>query len=95
MIKKDFIKIFQKKAGFQNKERAIEVTEAFLESMKDVLLKENKLIFRKFGTFSKVYRKQSNNRNPHNGEIINYKPKLHIKFKTSEEFVKKLNIPGE
>ncbi|MFR1675768.1 MAG: HU family DNA-binding protein [Fusobacterium sp.] len=91
MIKKDFNKIFQVKAGFMTKERTEEVTEAFLETLKEALLTEDEVVFRNFGAFKKTYRKVNNNRNPHTGELIDCKPKLHIKFKTGKSFLEVLN----
>lgn len=69
VTKKDLIEIVAKKANLTNK-ASKEAVKVFLNSIRDSLKRNEKVVLTGFGTFSIRNRKQRKGRNPKTGETI-------------------------
>ena len=67
VTKKDLIEIVSKKANLTNK-ASKEAVKVFLNSIRDSLKRNEKVVISGFGTFSLRDRKQKKGRNPKTGE---------------------------
>lgn len=91
MIKLEFVELFMKNANLGNKEEAKRQVELFVETLKEALEKEEVLVFKGLGTFTKKVTKRKDGRNPQTGESIKLAPKIYIKFKVGKDLSEKLN----
>lgn len=91
MKKEEFTEIFMAKAHLRNKEEAKRRVEFFIESIKEALVNDDFLVFRKLGTFEKRTTKRTVGRNPKTGETIEFSTKKYIKFKVGSELEAMIN----
>lgn len=69
VTKKELIEVVAKKANLTNK-ASKEAIKVFLNSIRDSLKREEKVVISGFGTFSLRIRKQKKGRNPKTGEAM-------------------------
>lgn len=90
MTKADLVAKIAGKATI-TKASAERVLNAFLESVQDVLVKENKLTLTGFGTFSLESRKARKGRNPRTGATINIPASKVVKFRPGKNLKDSVN----
>ena len=90
MIKTDIIDRVAEKTGI-SKVVADWAVSAFFESMKQNLVKGNRIELRGFGVFSLRSRKQGIGRNPRTGEVTAIAPGWTVRFRPSKELTPKAN----
>lgn len=83
MVKKEFTKLYAKKEGIYDNEAQRRI-DSILELMKEVLRKNETLIFRGFGSFEVRKTTRTEGVNPRTGKPIRFLPKKYVKFKTSK-----------
>lgn len=91
MTKKEFIEIFQLKGKFKKKTEAENALRAFIESIEEVLIKDDEISFLGFGKFEVVERAARIGRNPSTGEEIKIAARKVVKFKPGKALDEKLN----
>ena len=90
MTKSDIVKKLSENMKLKKK-IAEEVIATIFDSMKESLIKGDKVEIRGFGTFKVKNYKAYEGRNPRTGEIINVKPKKLPFFKVGKELKEKIN----
>ncbi len=90
MTKSDIVKKLSENMKLKKK-IAEEVIDTIFDSMKESLIKGDKVEIRGFGTFKVKNYKAYEGRNPRTGEIINVKPKKLPFFKVGKELKEKIN----
>ena len=80
MTKADLVNKMAGKTG-QSKVTSEKALNAFLASVKDVLLSEGKLTITGFGTFAVEMRQKRNGRNPRTGSVITIPEAKVVKFR--------------
>lgn len=83
MVKKEFAKLYAEKERIYNNEAQRRIDSMF-EIMKELLRKDETLIFRGFGSFEVRKTTRKEGVNPRTGEPIKITPKKFVKFKTSK-----------
>lgn len=91
MTKKEFVEIFQAKAGLESKAQTERVLSAFFGSVEEVLVKGDEISFLGFGKFEVTERAARIGRNPSTGEEIQIEAKKIAKFKAGKGLTEKLN----
>lgn len=79
---KEFVDAFAEKTGKTKKESA-EIVEAFLETVKEVIVKDGGVKFTGFGQFEVKERAARECRNPQTGEPVSVPETKTLKFKAS------------
>lgn len=84
MTKKEFIEILSEKSG-ENKKRAGELLDVFLDSVEGALVKSGSVQFVGWGTFEVKETAERMGRNPRTGEEIKIPAKKAVKFKVGKK----------
>ena len=95
MVKKEFAELWMKNANLASMEEAKRQVELFIETMREVLEKNEVLVFKGLGTFERRETKRKEGRNPRTGEAIKMTPKKFIKFKVGKDLKDRLNAPSK
>ncbi|WP_067140745.1 HU family DNA-binding protein [Oceanivirga salmonicida] len=90
MKKKEFIDLFAKKTN-ESKKKSEKYINLMLETLEESLLKENKVRFVGWGTFSKIVRKGREGINPLTGKHLVIPDKKVVKFTVGKRLEDKLN----
>ncbi len=91
MTKKEFVKIFAEKGGFESKAEAERKLDAFLATVEDVLTSGDEVNFIGWGKFEVSERAARTGRNPKTGEEITIEAKKVVKFKAGKKLNDKVN----
>lgn len=94
MTKADLVKKIASETGVLRKDTAI-VVDAFLDSIKECLIKGERIEIRGFGTFSLKERKPRIGRNPKSGKIVPVPARVAPAFKYTrgiKDEVEKLSV---
>jgi len=84
VTKKEFIEILSEKSG-ENKKRAAELLDVFLDSVESALEKDGSVQFVGWGTFEVKETAERMGRNPRTGEEIKIPAKKAVKFKVGKK----------
>lgn len=84
MIKVDIVKKVAERLNLKDKE-ALEVVDAILEAMKEVICDDGRLEVRDFGVFQIKERKERIGRNPRNKDEYPIPPRKVVTFKLGKE----------
>lgn len=90
MKKVEFVAAMAEKMGTTKKD-AEKMVSAFLETVEEVLVKEDKIQFLGFGSFETKTRPARDYRNPRTGEIKNMPASKVVAFKVSKALKDKVN----
>lgn len=86
LIKHDIVKDISNRTGFREKDVAV-VYEAFLDSVKDALLRGDEVLLKRIGKFCVVWRKPRKFASLNNiGETIDVMERRYLKFVLSANF---------
>lgn len=85
MYKKDIVAEIAERTKL-NKKDIDQCITAFLDVVKDTLVKGEKVCITGFGTFDTVERAAREGRNPHDGSTIHIAASKAVKFKASKTF---------
>jgi len=91
MNKRDFTKIMTSKLEVKTAKEGKEITDLFIETIKDIITSGESLEIAGFGTFKTVDLAPRTSRNPRTGEAIKVPSRKRIKFKTSIQLEVKEN----
>lgn len=84
LTKKDLITRITEKTDFSQKE-AQAFTQAVIDSLKEILMEDNDIELRGFGTFTVISEEEKNVRNPQNGEKKFLDKHKRVKFKPGND----------
>ncbi|MCJ8342791.1 MAG: HU family DNA-binding protein [Cetobacterium sp.] len=98
MLKKDFLKIVKDtldKRDIKTKDiKEVDLlVNAFFNTISENLEKEEVINFLGFGKFKVIEKAARTGKNPRTGETIQIEAKKTIKFKSSKDLIKKINLP--
>ncbi|GLI57232.1 DNA-binding protein [Propionigenium maris DSM 9537] len=91
MTKKEFVKLFFEKGGFESKADAERKLDAFLGTVEEVLNEGEEVNFIGWGKFEVAERAARMGRNPKTGEEIQIEAKKVVKFKAGKKLNDKVN----
>lgn len=92
MTKKEFIELFAKKGEFASKAEAERKATAFLETVEEVLVQGEEVVFTGWGKWEVVEKAERVGRNPKTGEEVVIPAKKAIKFKAGKSLEEKVNV---
>lgn len=90
MKKREFIKLLAEKGVFKSKMEATEKFETILDTINEVLKKEEELNIIGWGKFEMVERPARTGRNPRTGEPLDIPAKKALKFKAGKNLIEEL-----
>jgi DNA-binding protein HU-beta len=90
MKKGIFLKNISERSGISMAQCKI-VIDSMVDELKDLLLKDDFIVFKRFGSFSIRNRKARKGVNPANGKSMTIPAKKVVKFCTSNIFTKTVN----
>ena len=90
MTKKEFIELFAKKGEFASKAEAERKATAFLETVEEVLVQGEEVVFTGWGKWEVVEKAERVGRNPKTGEEVVIPAKKAIKFKAGKSLEEKI-----
>lgn len=88
--KKEIINTIKKSIGFSTKNIS-NITDDIIEAIIEILIDDKKINIKNFGTFSIIYKKKREGRNPKTKEKFNISPRNVVKFKISNSLKKEVN----
>ncbi|EFS20580.1 putative integration host factor subunit alpha [Fusobacterium gonidiaformans 3-1-5R] len=91
MTKKEFIELYFRKGKFSTKTEAEKAMTSFLETLEEVALLNENILFSGFGKFEVVEKAERLGRNPKTGEEVRIPAKKSMKFKPGKSLDEKLN----
>lgn len=91
MKETEIIKEYQRKRGLKNLESAKEKIEAFWETIMDILLENEKITFKNWGTFEVKRTKEKMFSNPRTKKVEKIPEMNKIVFKQGKALKQKLN----
>ena len=90
VTRKDIGKVIHERMGFSQRSAGDLVDEFFL-SIKQALLREDKVKLVRFGTFNVIQKESRVGRNPQTGKSMEISKRSMVSFKPSKELREKIN----
>lgn len=91
MNKEEIATLLMEKTDIKTKTEARRQLEAFIEIMKESIIRDGVLSFRGLGVLEVKISKRIQGRNPKTGETVKFSPKKYVKFRIGSDLKEKLN----
>ena len=84
MVKADLVNLVAEAAGIR-KSQAVRAVDAMFDSLRDAIVRGERIEFRGFGVFQVKPRKRGVGRNPRTGHVVKIPPGRSVRFKPGKD----------